>query len=131
LALNPEWTGERMRMMKSHPKNEALWEKYLVERQAGLRDEESPARGNAFYAAHRHAMDEGAEASWPARFRSDELSAIQSAMNLKLTDPHAYAAEYDNDPLDDESEALKPSLKRLCDRFNQLQRAVVPHWAKS
>ncbi len=42
---------------------------------------------------------------WPERFNYDELSAIQHAMNLKLQDEAAFFAEYQNQPLPEETVA--------------------------
>jgi hypothetical protein len=39
-------------------------------------------------------MDAGAEVAWPERFKHDEVSAIQHAMNLKLQDEAAFFAEH-------------------------------------
>ena len=56
-----------------------------------------------FYVANREAMDAGAVVAWPERFNHDELSAIQHAMNLKLQDEAAFFAEYQNEPLPEDS----------------------------
>ena len=48
-------------------------------------------------------MDEGADLSWKERFNHDELSAIQHATNLKLQDEAALFAEYQNEPLPEET----------------------------
>lgn len=48
-------------------------------------------------------MDEGAVVAWLERFNHDELSAIQHAMNLKLQDEAAFFAEYQNQPLPEET----------------------------
>jgi len=58
-------------------------------------------KATAFYRKHRKALDKGAEVAWPERFNKDELSAIQHAMNLKLQDEAAFAAEYQNEPMVD------------------------------
>jgi hypothetical protein len=42
-----------------------------------------------FYRQHRSAMDEAALVVWPERHHDDELSTLQHAMNLKLSDEAA------------------------------------------
>ena len=44
-------------------------------------------------------MDEGAVVAWPERHNPDEISGLQHAMDLKLTDEAAFQSEYQNDPL--------------------------------
>jgi hypothetical protein len=127
---NPEFVGERTRMLNSLPKNEKLWEQYLIERNKGLTEDGSVERGNAFYRENFVAMNDGAEASWPARHRPDELSAIQCAMNIKLTRPHAFAAEYQQEPIDDEAAEQKPSLHGIRERLNQAKRFELPQWGQ-
>ena len=98
-SKHPEWNGERCKMLYQFPKNEELWNKYADLRADELRERGTFEEATAFYAAHREAMDEGAVVSWPARYNYDEISAVQHAMNLKLTDEAAFWAEYQNDPL--------------------------------
>ena len=98
-AKHPEWNGERCRMMYKFPKNEELWNRYADLRADELRERGTFEEATAFYAAHRAEMDEGAEVSWNDRYNYDEISAVQHAMNLKLTDEAAFWAEYQNEPL--------------------------------
>ena len=98
-SKHPEWNGERCKMLYQFPQNEELWNRYADLRADELRERGTFAEATAFYAAHRAEMDEGAVVSWPARYNHDELSAIQHAMDLKLTDEAAFWAEYQNDPL--------------------------------
>ena len=98
-SKHPEWNGERCKMLYQFPKNEELWNRYADLRADELREKGTFEKATQFYAEHRAEMDEGAVVSWPARHNYDELSAIQHAMNLKLTDEAAFFAEYQNDPL--------------------------------
>ena len=98
-SKHPEWNGERCRMLYKFPKNEELWNRYADLRADELREKGTFEKATAFYAAHRKEMDEGAVVAWPARFNHDEISAVQHAMNLKLTDEAAFWAEYQNEPL--------------------------------
>ena len=98
-SKHPEWNGERCKMLYQFPRNEELWNRYADLRADELREKGTFEKATAFYAAHQTEMDEGAVVSWPARYNYDEISAIQHAMNLKLTDEAAFWAEYQNDPL--------------------------------
>lgn len=98
-SKHPEWNGERCKMLYQFPRNEELWNRYADLRADELREKGTFEKATAFYAAHQKEMDEGAVVSWPARYNYDEISAIQHAMNLKLTDEAAFWAEYQNDPL--------------------------------
>lgn len=84
-SKHPEWNGERCRMLYQMPSNEELWAKYADLRADELRERGTFAKATEFYRRHREEMDAGAVVSWPARFNYDELSAVQHAMDLKLT----------------------------------------------
>ena len=96
---HPQWQGERTKMVYAFPANEALWHRYAELRADGLRSDRGIVEATDFYRRNQEAMDEGAAIAWPARFNSDELSAIQHAMNLRLQDEAAFWAEYQNEPL--------------------------------
>ena len=96
---HPEWNGERCKMIYQFPQNDELWERYADLRADELRECGTFERATEFYREHRAEMDEGAVVSWPDRYNYDEISAIQHAMNLKLTDEAAFWAEYQNEPL--------------------------------
>jgi hypothetical protein len=95
---NPQWQGERTRMVYSFPTNEKLWQTYRDMREDAFRNDGDGSQASAFYAANREAMDAGAVVAWPERFNQDELSAIQNAMNLRFRNEEAFMAEYQNDP---------------------------------
>lgn len=63
-----------------------------------------------YYRDNREKMDKGAEASWPERFSESkgEISAIQSAMNLYLTDEISFFCEAQNAPMPLESSDRPP-----------------------
>ena len=98
-SKHPEWNGERCKMIYKFPTNEELWNKYADLRADELRENGTFAKATEFYREHQTEMDAGAEVSWPSRHNYDEVSAVQHAMNLKLTDEAAFWAEYQNEPL--------------------------------
>lgn len=127
---HPEWHGKRTALLKKFPKLEGdqleLWMAYAEERQRGLDADDDGAAANAFYLAHRIALDAGFVAAWAERKLSSEVSAIQHAMNLYFTDKYAFFAEYQNDPSGAETEegALTPTV--IMSRVHGFARGVVP-----
>ena len=124
---HPDWNGERTKMVYEFPKNMKLWEQYAEIRAEALREEGNFRRATEFYEAHRAEMDEGAKVSWEARFNHDEISALQHAMNLKFQDEQAFQAEYQNDPLPEDTggeEIL--SIDAICAKINGLPHNKVP-----
>ena len=101
---HPEWNGERTKMVYAFPANEKLWAKYAEIRAESLRARTRAGdEATEFYRHNREEMDAGAVIAWPERYNHDELSAIQHAMNLKLQDEAAFCAEYQNEPLPEET----------------------------
>ena len=124
---HPQWQGERTRMVYEFPTNEAFWAKYAEIRAEGLRNDEGIARATAFYREHQADMDEGVVIAWPARFNHDEASAIQHAMNLKLQDEAAFWAEYQNDPLPEETaDDDLLTADQIAAKANGMRRGEVP-----
>jgi len=126
--LHPEWNGERTQMIYAFPTNEALWQQYAKLRSDGLKAGRGLAEATEFYRVNQTAMDEGAKVAWSARFNSDELSAIQHAMNLRLADEHAFFAEYQNTPKPEVSDAagVMLSAEMITSRANGAPRGTVP-----
>ena len=124
---HPEWNGERTKMVYSFPTNEKLWAKYAEVRAEGLRAERGLADATEFYGQHQEAMDEGAVVAWAERFNYDEISAVQHAMNLKLQDEAAFFAEYQNEPLpEDTADEDELTADQVVDKINRMQCGAVP-----
>lgn len=120
---HPEWNGERCKMVYSFPANEKLWEEYREIRDEGLRNGDGGQAGNRFYGTRRDEMDAGAAVAWPERFRPDELSAIQHAMNLRFFDERAFFAEYQNEPLpEDKPDQEELTADQIAERVNRQKR---------
>lgn len=126
--VKPEWHGQRTPAVAAWPTNESLWAEY-----SRLRTEDLAAGGDGkpadtFYLAHREEMDVGAEVSWPDHTQGC-ASAIQLHVNLRLRNPAAHAAEYQNDPIDstDGAEALTAAgiLARPAGAFARGQLPVL------
>jgi len=129
-SRHPEWNGERCKMLYQMPRNEELWNRYADLRADELRERGTFSEATEFYKAHRAEMDEGAKVSWPARHNYDELSAVQHAMNLKLTDEAAFWAEYQNEPLpEDLGTDEQLTVDGIVNRLNGHAQGTVPAWA--
>lgn len=125
---NPIWQGLRTRMLSALPTNMTLWDEYYELRKQELRDGIGVAGSNQFYLDRQEQMDAGCKASWESRYDADEVSAIQSAMNLYYRAPGAFMAEYQNDP----EAVLAGAGARINDRdtimarVNDLKRNDMP-----
>jgi len=124
---HPEWNGQRTKMVYSFPQDEKRWQRYGELRGESLRIHGDIRLATEYYAAEREEMDAGAEIAWPERFNHDELSAIQHAMNLRLQDEAAFFAEYQNEPLPEEtSEGDELTADQIAGKTNRMQRRIVP-----
>ncbi len=123
---HPEWNGERTKMVYQFPTNEPLWQRYAELRAEGFRNGDGGSAATEFYRRNQAAMDEGAIIAWPQRYNHDELSAIQHAMNLKLQDEAAFFAEYQNDPLPEETVVDGMlSAEEVAKKVNRLERGCI------
>ncbi len=128
---NPEWQGERTKLLTSPPSDRALWDRYANLRAESLRGGHRGEEATEFYRANRVAMDAGAEVSWAERFNHDELSAIQHAQNLKLRDESAFQSEYQNDPFppDVGGDLVELTADEVAAKLNNTPRGTTPHAA--
>ncbi len=127
--INPQWQGERTKMVYRWPDRADLWETYCdLWRSAKAAGSDAVPHGAfAFYAANRDAMDAGAEVAWPERHEPSELSAIQSAYNIRLArQDHAFFAEYQNEPLSERGgdDGLDPEI--IAAKVSAYDRGIVP-----
>ncbi len=124
---HPEWNGERTKMVYSFPTDEKLWQRYAELRAESLREHGDIRLATEFYVANREAMDAGAEIAWPERFNHDEASAVQHAMNLRLQDEAAFFAEYQNEPLPEETaDADELTSDQIAGKTNRMKRGEIP-----
>jgi len=124
---HPQWQGERTKMVYSFPDNEKLWEQYAKIRAESLRAERGLADATAFYRRHQAKMDAGADVAWPQRYNHDEASAVQHAMNLKLQDERAFFAEYQNEPLPEETDGIDElGVDEVAGKINRMKAGEIP-----
>lgn len=124
--LHPEWSGERRKLVTSFPQSKR-WQEYATIYLDGLRRQDGNEAANAYYRTHRAEMDEGAAVAWEKRHKSDEVSAVQHAMNLKIRDERAFFAEFQNDPLPEEvAQTLTLTADAIAARINRVPRGKAP-----
>lgn len=124
---HPQWQGETTKLVYAWPTSEKLWESYRQLRAEGMRSGDGVGRANAFYQTNREAMDLGSAVAWRERFKPDELSALQHAMNLRYDQGDAaFFAEYQNEPIDEYTTVDDLKVENLLERISGLDRGVVP-----
>ncbi|MBR4674212.1 MAG: phage terminase large subunit family protein [Victivallales bacterium] len=125
--ISPEWHGKRYALLPKMPTNKELWNQYAEIWKSGHREGKGNEPANEFYLKNREALDKGAEAGWESRFNPDEISAIQHGMNLYISNPEAFASEYQNRPLEEElgdTESIKP--EQVLNKISGIPRYKVP-----
>jgi len=135
--LHPEWQGQVLPMVRKWARrHEDLWlGKYASLRRQDLLDEQGgreAAEGEAteFYRQHRAEMDEGCVVAWEHCYSEGELSAIQHAYNALIDKGDAaFAAEYQNQPFDEEGTGDEPPLepRDVLEKCNGLPAGIAPH----
>ena len=126
-SIHPDWQGERTTMLDSMPDDMEAWEEYWKLRCEELEKGGDGSVATEWYGERRQTMDAGASHYWPERFNHDELSAIQNAMNLFFRDEHAFRAEYQNDPLpDDTLGSTMLTAEEVAAKLNGLKRLQLP-----
>lgn len=124
---SPLWNGQRFKMVYAMPKDMGLWEDYAQQRQDEIRNGGKGSQATEFYRTNRTAMDDGAVIAWPENFKDDELSAIQSAMNLFFKSRVVFDSEYQNEPSEESiGDGEQLSIDKIAARCNGLGRGIVP-----
>lgn len=130
--VHPDWCGIRRKFLKSLPSDTAmrLWSQYAEIRASSLRTHGDIRDATEFYSANRQTMDDGAEASWGARFAADkgEISAVQHAMEWYYRSRTGFYSELQNEPETDEgdSRAWLSAQDLATERNLALPRGVIP-----
>lgn len=126
-SKNPEWNGEKAKLLYVPPKNMKMWEEYNQIREESLRNDGNFERATKFYIENREAMDEGAVVGWKDRYNHDEVSALQNAMNLLFRDEVSFAAEYQNEPLADSiADETVLSSDYIAGKLNGIKYLSIP-----
>jgi len=137
----PEWQGERCSMVKSWPPGitdfditkstpaGTHWNAYAEIRRRSYLQYGDNRLGNEYYEKHREIMDEGFTVSWAERYNKEsepEISAQQSAMNLRLENPVTFLAEYQNIGRSDQGKLTIISSPMLMQKQSNTPHMHVP-----
>jgi hypothetical protein len=127
---NPAWKGERTKLVYNWPCEEGRrkWLEYREILAADMRANGDGAAATDFYAANREVMDRDSEVAWPEFKRDDELSALQSAYNIRFRckgGDEAFFAEYQNEPVENNTKAVLTAAL-VANKLNRLRRGTVP-----
>lgn len=127
-SRNPQWNGERTKLMYAFPTNTALWDEYFALRDDSLRAGGDGTISTEFYRENQAAMDAGAQLAWEQRYDADRYaSAIEEAMVRRHDDPEAFAAEMQNEPIDIIIQGFrKLKHEAVSERVTGLPRFTVP-----
>ncbi|HBR20540.1 MAG: hypothetical protein UV78_C0046G0007 [Parcubacteria group bacterium GW2011_GWA2_43_17] len=123
---NPEWQGQCTKMVYAFPTDTKLWDQYEQIRADSLRAGNGGKEATEFYIENRNAMDAGSKVAWDQRHNEDDVSAIQHAMNLMLRDEVAFFAEYQNDPIAEQSDEQVLTPEQVLEKANGRKRGEVP-----
>jgi hypothetical protein len=123
---HPEWQGERMKMIYSFPKRMDFWDEYARILREDLAVGGNGSKARTFYRKNRKAMDQGAKVAWKHRKAKEDVSAIEHAMKLFYRDRETFFAEYQNEPVMEESARRIMTADQIAAKQNGLQRGDVP-----
>lgn len=123
----PEMRGERTKMVYSFPTNEKLWEEYFAARENDLAAGGDGSCATDLYRSRQVEFDAGGQVAWPAMFPKEFASCIEYAMFLRNRSPDAFAAEYQNEPIEqDEAEGAFLSTQQVQGKINGYDRGDFP-----
>lgn len=125
---HPEFRHVRVKMIEQFPTRADLWDEYAEVRRESLRSGDRGRRATEFLRENFGAMHEGARLSWPDRVKKGDLSALQTAMNLYLTNPRGFKSEYQNEPepVGGVAAAKEVEPDQVAARLSGLPRHEVP-----
>jgi len=122
----PEWQGERMKTLYEFPTNTDLWNEYEKVRVQSLENYGDIREATEFYRENMAAMDEGAVVAWKERWNDGEISAIQSAMEVKFEDIEIFQSEFQNEPINMSEDGDQLTVRAILNRYNNLKRGIAP-----
>lgn len=135
---NPSYQGLMMKAIDKFPQNMQLWKQYWdIWKQEAEKLEQSknpPAdiwnaarmAAQKFYQNNFDAMNEGAEISWEENKAPDDLTALQSLMNLYLEDENVFMTELQNEPKDTSANTKILTAEILLKKIIPIKRGILP-----
>lgn len=124
----PEWRGVRYPMLVRFPEDLDAWESYNQVRLEGIANDDSGKAARAYYREHKADLERGAEVQWKHDVdrRHGKLTALQTAMDLWLSNRRAFASEHQQDPQDEVSRLYVLTPTMVATRTTGAERGVVP-----
>lgn len=125
---NPTWSGQRGKLLVSLPKNLDIWDQYAELRRESFQVYGDNRMAMEFYRERQEDMDAGAVAGWPARVDPGDLSAIQTAMHIKIDKPRAFNSEYQNEPEGQShgNDVVEVLASDVLKKLTNINRGLVP-----
>ena len=122
----PDWLGERMKTLYKFPENKELWNRYEQIRYESYEKNGDIRDATEFYRLSQDAMDKGAVVAWKERFYKGEISAIQSAMEVKYNDEEVFFSEFQNEPMDLSQDTEKLTVQMVQKKLNHIGHRRIP-----
>lgn len=128
--IRPTWSGKRYQYMKSFPKEEKMWEKYMEMRKDT--DFYGPEKAREYYLENKDKMLEGAEVAWPEGFDPDRyIDAVEKfyATWVDRGDNGLIfiACELQNDPaMLDNGEDTNLTIEFVCRKLTGIDKGRIP-----
>lgn len=124
---HPEWNGERLKLLDEFPKNIDLWDQYrAIWVESQRQHSGSIEDATEFYRQHQKEMDDGSACTWPERYEKGEISGIQYAMNIYISNRRVFYSEFQNDPEEENDEAEQLNRDLILDKINGIERGILP-----
>lgn len=121
LTKHPEFEARRFRLVEKWP-DSPLWDEY-----AKLWRDKRTDEATALYAANRSEMDRGAVVPCAWRVRPGELTALQTAFNLRLAmGEKSFACEMQGEPIQSSAGLYDLSADKIMTKTAPFRRFEVP-----
>lgn len=124
--IRPEWHGIRVKMMDSMPVNMTMWDQWSDLMREKHENDLPLDDVHQFYIDNREKMDEGAKIYWDGRIWPGFVSAIETAMFFYYRDPAVFASEFQNEPVEMDSDEGMPSVEIIRKQTNDRRKRAVP-----
>lgn len=119
---NPQWNGQREKMLIAFPKRMDLWDRYGAMQRAG-----ETKQASAFYRKNRKPMDRGGKVTWDGMGDEGEDSPLQHAMNLYYRDRNAFMCEAQGTPEQpDQGDVIVLTAPMILGKRSEFQPLVCP-----
>jgi hypothetical protein len=116
-----QWHGRTFKMIEKMPDRMDMWEKYR-----DIRKNEDEVAATIYYRKNRTEMKKGAIVAWEENYTSNELDALQYAMNKWADNYLGFMSEYQNEPVRPGAGTVIVDAKTIRTRLNGLSQMTLP-----